>query len=459
MSYRWTLTMRTWLALALVLVLVVPVVTAQAYTSLRVAWATIIQTAPPDRVNSQHEAISLVAANRRRWSDPAWQRTVHTRLATWDLGVELLDGSGRLLYRQPANAPEQARSAAVPIVIMQGSRRAGTARLYPLWKPDLSLSVLVGLILLSLVPVVLVSGWVIGRIALRPLDALSRATQQVAGGDLDVSLPSSRVREIAAVAGAFTAMSESLRAALTREADAEQERRLFVGALVHDLRTPLFALRMRLEGLEQGLAHTPEQAARHLAICRAKADALERLIGDLAAYTRMEYLDQAPNVESLELGALLERAVEAVQPQAEVKGIALVLDGPGTPCPLMADGHLLTRAVDNLLDNALRHTPGGGRITVAWTATGEQLVVQVIDTGPGIPTRDLPHVFAPLYRGESSRNRRTGGAGLGLAIAQRIFQVHGGELTAANRVTGGAAFTGVLPRERRADPPLIGVAG
>jgi signal transduction histidine kinase len=336
---------------------------------------------------------------------------------------------------------------------MQGTHRTGTARLYALWKPGVSLPVLMGLILLSLVPVVLASGWAIGRIALRPLRALSQAARQVGDGDLDVRLPRSRVREIAAVSEAFTVMSESLRTALEREADAEQERRLFVGALVHDLRTPLFALRMRLEGLEQGLARTPEQAARYLAICRAKADDLERLIGDLSAYTRMAYLEQAPHREPLELGALLERIVEVVQPLAEVKGIALLLNGPGLPCTLLADDHLLTRALDNLLDNALRHTPESGCITIGWSMTDEQVVVQVTDTGPGIPPSDLPHVFAPLYRGEASRSRETGGVGLGLTIAQRILQVHGGDLAVANGAAGGAQFTAVLPRVPQAEPP------
>jgi signal transduction histidine kinase len=107
--------------------------------------------------------------------------------------------------------------------------------------------------------------------------------------------------------------------------------------------------------------------------------------------------------------------------------------------------------VENLVDNALRHTQAGGEIRMSWGMEGDRFVVRVADTGPGIAAQDLPHLFTPLYRGESSRNRQTGGAGLGLATARRIVQAHGGDLTAANRSTGGAVFTMTLPVDRPAD--------
>ena len=106
---------------------------------------------------------------------------------------------------------------------------------------------------------------------------------------------------------------------------------------------------------------------------------------------------------------------------------------------------MLTRVVENLLDNALRHTPVGGRIRVEWGREGATLHFTVADSGPGIAGHDLPHLFTPLYRGETSRNRQTGGAGLGLAIARRILRAHGGDLTVANGPVGGAVFTATLP--------------
>jgi signal transduction histidine kinase len=266
-------------------------------------------------------------------------------------------------------------------------------------------------------------------------------------------MPTSRITEIAQVAAAFTAMGDGPRAARERQAALEQERTLFVSAIAHDLRTPLFALRSYLEGLEKGVATTPEKVATYLRVAREKADALERLIADLFAYTRLEYLEQTIQAEAVDLGRLLSMAMEGVRPQAEAKGVSVTLNGPAEPIVTRGDVHLLTRAVANLLDNALRYTPDGGNIQVRWRCAGTSLVFTVADTGPGIAADDLPHLFTPLYRGETSRNRQTGGAGLGLTIARRILQAHGGDLTAANRSGGGAVFTGTLPVQHPAPPP------
>jgi len=295
--------------------------------------------------------------------------------------------------------------------------------------------------------------WLIGQPVLRPLAAMSQAAEDIAGGDLDVHLPPTPVREIAAVGAALEGMSAALRQSLDQQSALEEERRLFVGAIAHDLRTPLFMLRGHLKGLERGVAATPEKVAHYIAMCQAKADALERLIADLFAYTRLEYLEQTLERTPLELGELLSQAVEGAQPLAVAKDVTLRLEGPNEPCPLRGDGHLLTRAIENLLDNALRHTPEGGLIRVGWSQARDT-VFTVGDTGPGIPVHEMPHLFTPLYRGEGSRNRQTGGAGLGLAISRRILRVHGGDLTAANAPNGGAIFTGTLPAKRRATAPI-----
>ena len=125
----------------------------------------------------------------------------------------------------------------------------------------------------------------------------------------------------------------------------------------------------------------------------------------------------------------------------------MTLTGEVACAPIAADAHLLERAVGNLLDNALRHTPSGGTIAIGWHAGADRITFTVADTGPGIPALDLPHLFEPLYRGEASRNPETGGVGLGLTIARRILRAHGGDLSAANRRA--PRFTGWLPYHRR----------
>jgi len=284
-----------------------------------------------------------------------------------------------------------------------------------------------------------------GRAVLKPLRAMSEAAGKVGKHDLDFSLPSSRVREVNEALTAFTEMGGELRAALARQAELEQERQFYISAIAHDLNSPIFALRGYLEGLESGVAATPERARRYIQVCQAKVSELEQLTADLSTYTQIERLEQTMRREPFDLSALLRDAVDSIQPQASAKGLTVVAPQAAPVCACVGDSRQLQRAIANLLENAVRYTPAGGEISIAWSAGDGQWRLTISDSGPGIAPEDLPHIFAPFYRGESSRNRATGGAGLGLAIAQRIIRAHGGALTAANAPHGGAIFTATAP--------------
>ncbi|CAI6059554.1 sensor histidine kinase [Cohnella sp. JJ-181] len=292
-------------------------------------------------------------------------------------------------------------------------------------------------------------GYGLRRWVVRPLEAMGRGAREIAGGDLDVVLPASRIREISDVRDGFEAMVAGLRQSVADREALEEERRFFIGAIAHDLRTPLFALRGYLEGLEQGIAATPEQTRRYAAVCREKASQLDRLVSDLFAYAKSEYPETVRAGEVLDLKAELRGAVEGMRGSAEAKGLSVVVEPPdAAPCLIRGDAHQLARAIGNLLDNAARHAPRQGLVVVRCKPEGERIVLIVRDNGAGFAPADLPRIFEPLYRGESSRSRDTGGAGLGLAIARRIFRAHGGDLTAANRPEGGAELSGWIPRVR-----------
>jgi signal transduction histidine kinase len=287
--------------------------------------------------------------------------------------------------------------------------------------------------------VVILTGWAV----LKPLRAMSAAARKIGKHDLEFTLPASRVREVNEAMMAFTAMGQELRTALARQVELEQERQFYISAIAHDLNSPIFALRGYLEGLEAGIAATPERAQHYLQVCQAKVSELEHLTADLSAYTQIERLEQTMRHEPLELDTLVRDAVDGIRPQAEAKGVTLALSpSAGVGCTCVGDRRLLQRAFTNVLENAVRYTPAGGAISVAWGIEGGQWRFTVADGGPGIASEDLPHLFAPFYRGEASRNRATGGVGLGLAIAQRILRAHGGVLSAANSPDGGAVFTG-----------------
>jgi signal transduction histidine kinase len=436
------LPLRRWLVLALAVVLAVPfLVTGTVAFHL-------LGSPPQDATEAAARRLRDDAAS---WHDPAWQAATARDLSADGLAF-VLSENGQEFFRSTADplAGEHGTRIVRRIEIADADpSRTATAYVYAdadFGPPAAVHNWIVPLVGLTTLALTLGGvGWFFGRTVVGPLAATSHAARQIAAGDLDVALPSSRVREVAEVNTAFAAMSDALRTSLQQQATMEQERRLFIAAIVHDLRTPLFSLRGYLEGFAKGLADTPEKQARYVAVAQDKTAALERLVSDLFDFTRLDYLDLAPRREPLDLSALLRRLVEAARPRAEAKELAVLVDASTQPCPIDGDPHLLTRAIENLLDNAFRHTPNGGRVVASCAADPDGVRFSVADSGPGIPPHDLPHLFTPLFRGETSRNRRTGGAGLGLTVARRILLAHGGDLTAANRPEGGAIFVGTVP--------------
>lgn len=438
-----TLPLRRWLVVMLAITFIVPV----AITAIVIAHV----------LSGPHPPIDIAAdelrAGAHQWRDPAWQAAMRAKLAPRHVDFVLMAGR-QVIY---SSVPDPLTAAGNQVRLARSVTVPGTdqvAHLYadqPTWNQNgpngdgrpFWLIPIVALIAFTITLAGL--GWFLGRMVVRPLAATSRAAHEIAGGNLDITLPDSRVREVAEVNHAFIGMSDALRESLQQQARVEQERRLFIGAVVHDLRTPLFALRGYLDGLEGGVANTPERRAHYLDVARSKAGALEHLIADLFDFTRLEYLDQTPATEPLDLRSLLRQIVDGRQPAADERHITLTLDEPEDAVMVDADQHMLARVIENLLENALRYTPAGGTIRFRVSNDHSHVTFQVEDSGPGISAEDMPHIFAPLFRGETSRNRRTGGAGLGLTVARRILRAHGGDLTAANKPDGGAVFTASLP--------------
>ncbi|MFN8594406.1 MAG: HAMP domain-containing sensor histidine kinase [Thermomicrobiales bacterium] len=454
-----TLPVRFWLWLLLLVVVAVPAVTTLVF---------VVSGPPPEAVGRRFDrAVTPDLRQTLRdgvytWDDPEWQRMLAAQLEPRGLAAMLIDAGGGTVYRSPGWPPLSADEGANPgrdlthaAATLMVSTDAGTAIAVLVPTPlaagtsspwfDTEFWRIPFAQMAALILIVAAIALFVQQAFLNPLTRMVAAMRLVGAGDLAVRLPRSRVTEVDDVATAFGAMAEAMRHSLEREEALEQERRLTIGALVHDLRTPLFSLRGYLEGLATGLADTPEKTARYLRVCRERADALERLVSDLFEYTRTEYLEEAPRPAPLDLGEILRRVAEGLLPQAEAKSVHLVLAGVEEPVLVSGDAMLLMRAAENVLDNAVRHTPGGGKITIMWRQDANVVTFSVADTGPGIPADDLPHLFTPFYRGEASRNRRTGGAGLGLAIARRLLRAHGGDLTAGQASSGGALFTGSLP--------------
>lgn len=410
--------------------------------------------------------IRQVAAERNRWEDPAWQAALRTRAERLHVNLLLTDASGRVVLADWAGIrmteqlhplPEGSAPVllSVPGTMMFLHSPSGqflgsiqVAKVVPATDHSeistlISLAAPMTLILL----LCLLAAGLLGHLIISPLLALGQAAQQLARGETEIALPQSPIREVQGLIDSFGLMTAELRQAGLQQAAVEQERRFFISAISHDLRTPLFSLRAHLEGIQAGVAGTPEKLQQYVGNALRRVENLERLIADLLAYAKLEYLDQHALPEQLELGGYVSAVAQGAIAQAAAKGVTVSLEPPAAPCLVQADPNLLWRVFDNLLDNAVRHTPPGGHIAVRFALRPGEVQVSVEDSGPGIPEADVARLFTPLFQGEASRSKQSGGvAGLGLAIAQRVAAAHAGSITAANRSEGGARFLVMLPR-------------
>ncbi len=222
----------------------------------------------------------------------------------------------------------------------------------------------------------------------------------------------------------------------------DRARKEFLSSVSHKLRTPLSSIKLMLETVLEA----PEQEARDLFVPQALAqvDRLTALVGQLLEQARAESGALKLDVSDVDLEEVARPIVASFEQQASNKGISLELAAL-RPVRVEADPNRLAQVFVNLIDNALRHTSGGGRIRVELDARDSDAVLRVRDTGEGIPYRDLPHIFERFYVVDRSRTRGSGGAGLGLAIVKGIVDAHGGAISAESMLGRGTAITIRLP--------------
>jgi signal transduction histidine kinase len=244
-------------------------------------------------------------------------------------------------------------------------------------------------------------------------------------------------RAPAAVTGSADELAELARAANTAIAkldNAEAARRDLIAAVSHDLRTPITSLRLLGEAVDDDIVDAPTRRG-YLAQMRTHIEVLSGLIDDLFELSRLEAGDIQWTLQQVPLGQLVEEAVDALRPQAEAKGVSMRADVRGQG-PARANPEKVQRVLFNLIQNAIRHTPADGSVTVLAEAVDGRVEVEVADTGEGIVDDERPRVFDPFYRGGSEAARTRAGAGLGLAISRAIIEAHGGRIWLADSPSG-----------------------
>ena len=257
-------------------------------------------------------------------------------------------------------------------------------------------------------------------------------------GDLATRVPESGDDEIAAVAAALNRLAETLQ-------QEEGLRKESVADLAHELRTPVMGILARVEAAQDGVL---EDDAANLSAMHDEALRLSRLLDDLSALAEAERPGLLLDAEPVDLAAIARAQTAAFAGAFAEKGIALEADL--RPAPVNGEPKRLEQVVVNLLSNALRYTDAGGRVLVTVRPDAGAALLEVSDTGIGIAEEDLPRVFTRFWRGEKSRSRDTGGAGIGLSIVKELVQAHGGEVGVESVPGQGSLFRVTLPLSPRA---------
>jgi two-component system OmpR family sensor kinase len=298
------------------------------------------------------------------------------------------------------------------------------------------------IVMLLFVAVTLALTEILSRWLSAPLQELSQGAQAFAAGDHAVRVTPMGSRETRAVAEAFNAMGDEVESVVRELKEEERRKTRFVSDVSHELRTPLTAIRGAAETLLDGDV-PPDDERRFLETMVRESDRLARLANDLLTLQRIEGGTGELPLRRVRLRVIAERAAEGLRALTDERGVSVVIEGEAPT--VLGDSDRLQQVIANLLDNATRMTPSGGIVHVVLAADEDSAILTVADQGPGIPEDALPHLFDRFYRAQASRDRSTGGAGLGLAIVQAIAQAHAGGITATNRPEGGSAFTLRLP--------------
>ena len=238
----------------------------------------------------------------------------------------------------------------------------------------------------------------------------------------------------------------------TEQEKEERERRLFVSNVSHELRTPLTSVKSYLEALDEGALYEPV-APDFIRVSLDETNRMMRMVTDLLHLSRIDNATSHLDVELINFTAFITfilNRFDKMRAQDQEKKYELVRDYPITSVWIEIDTDKMTQVIDNILNNAIKYSPDGGKITVSMKTTDDQMILSISDQGLGIPKEDLPKIFDRFYRVDKARSRAQGGTGLGLAIAKEIIKQHNGFIWAKSEYGKGSTFTIVLPYDNDA---------
>ncbi len=343
---------------------------------------------------------------------------------------------GELLLKDVPAFPILSRGATVGSVLV-------TSREAPEVTPEPSVSLLTTALNRSLLWTGLAAGAagillisLLSRRVLAPVRELSSAARLLGQGDTSQRVSPRGRDEVAELGRAFNSMASDLERA-------EQQRKMLMADIAHELRTPLSNVQGYLEAIKDGLL---QPDGRTIDTVHEQVMQLGRLVEDLRLLALTEAGDLALHRQPGSLVDVLQMSIDGVKPRADLRGVHLSLEAPGGLPPVEMDSMRIAQVVGNLLENAISYAPEGGQVTVTASLSDSDIArVSVADTGIGIPEEDLPNIFDRFYRVDPSRTRATGAAGLGLTIAKGLVEAHGDAIYAESTPGQGSRFTFDLP--------------
>ncbi|MBO8137476.1 MAG: HAMP domain-containing protein [Desulfotomaculum sp.] len=287
----------------------------------------------------------------------------------------------------------------------------------------------------------------LSRTLVRPLLKINNAAQDMAQGNYSKKLHIKSNDEIGMLANSFNRLSAELKEKIETLEKLDQARRDFVASVSHELRTPLTIIQAYTEALQDGLAKNNNEKQKYLSYIHAELLRLRRLVDDLLDLRRLETGQVKLNYVPVNIKLLIQRAVNGINSIAREKGAAVETQLPVKLPNVIGDEDRLAQVIINLLDNALRVSGEGDKISVLAEEKDNFVAVSICDTGPGIPEDDIPLIWEKFYKVDKSRARVGAGTGLGLAISKKIIDMHGGTISVNSTVGKGSKFTFTVPKE------------
>ncbi len=449
------------LAFSFALVAVVTALLAGAILSL--AWAYQFDRYVTDNLTETANRAAAILSSRYseygQWEARVFDQMLHFSIMS-GFALQVTDSLGEPLYDDRAFVAQfygqaaqgatvdEAKLPGAPVVkvpIVVGDQVVGDVHMWSLGQDTLLTdndlrfrrSALYALAAAALLAALLATtaGLLYARRFVRPISRITDTAEALRAGDRDARTGMQGADEIGLLGRTLDEMADAI------EADRELERRL-TADVAHELRTPLQAIQATVEAMQDGVLPMDEE---RLSIVRDETVRLARLADGILELTRLERGSIPMRMVRVDLGELAGAVVESHRALVESSDLVLSLD-LAEGVWVDGDPDRLRQALGNLLSNAARYTPAGGRVTVAVRSDGEQAIVEVSDTGVGIAEDDLENVFQRFWRAGSARDRASGGLGIGLAVVKEILERHKGSVGVSRRTEGGTTFTLRLPR-------------